>query len=103
MVVFLHPGISGILRAELVIIDDIGLMTVVTDAAEGLYPVLEAAYKKCCGAIGSSPPGRLRRTQPKPSPPSTAPPLLRGSFTTTTSARPTAIASASARPLPEKN
>lgn len=58
MVVFLHPGISGILRAELVIIDDIGLMTVVTDAAEGLHPVLEAAYKKMLRG------DRLQSTQP---------------------------------------
>jgi hypothetical protein len=32
-----------ILRADLVVVDDIGLLAVATDAAEGLYRVVDAA------------------------------------------------------------
>jgi DNA replication protein DnaC len=39
-------AVARILRAELVVIDDIGLLPVATDAAEGLYRVVDAAYEK---------------------------------------------------------
>jgi DNA replication protein DnaC len=35
-------AVARILRAELVVIDDIGLLPVATDAAEGLYRVVDA-------------------------------------------------------------
>ncbi|WP_255771055.1 hypothetical protein [Pseudarthrobacter sulfonivorans] len=42
------------------VIDDIGLLPVATDAAEGLYRVLDATYAKRSVAISSSHhPGRL--------------------------------------------
>ncbi|SEQ26318.1 IstB-like ATP binding protein [Arthrobacter sp. OV608] len=45
---------ARILRAELVVIDDIGLLLVATDAAEGLYRVVDAAYEKRSVAISSN-------------------------------------------------
>ena len=35
-----------ILRADLIVADDIGLLPVSTDAAEGLYRLVDAAYEK---------------------------------------------------------
>ena len=40
------PAITRILRADLVIVDDIGLLPVGPDAAEGLYRLADAAYEK---------------------------------------------------------
>ncbi len=39
-------AITRLLKAELVIVDDIGLLPVATDAAEGLYRLVDAAYEK---------------------------------------------------------
>jgi DNA replication protein DnaC len=47
-------AVTRILRAELVVIDDIGLLPVATDAAEGLYRVVDAAYEKRSVAISSN-------------------------------------------------
>ena len=47
-------AISKILRAELVIVDDIGLLPVAADAAEGLYRLVDAAYEKRSVAISSN-------------------------------------------------
>jgi DNA replication protein DnaC len=47
-------AVPRILRAELVVIDDIGLLPVATDAAEGLYRVVDAAYEKRSVAISSN-------------------------------------------------
>lgn len=47
-------AVARILRAELVIIDDIGLLPVATDAAEGLYRVVDAAYEKRSIAVSSN-------------------------------------------------
>ncbi|WP_373418387.1 IS21-like element helper ATPase IstB [Arthrobacter sp. BF1] len=47
-------AITRILRADLVVIDDIGLLPVGTDAAEGLYRVVDAAYEKRSIAISSN-------------------------------------------------
>lgn len=41
----LGKAIAKIVRAELIIIDDVGLLPVGADAAEGLYRVVEAAYE----------------------------------------------------------
>ena len=47
-------AVHRILRAELVIIDDIGLLPVADDAAEGLYRIVDAAYEKRSVAISSN-------------------------------------------------
>ena len=47
-------AIQRLLRAELVIVDDIGLLPVATDAAEGLYRLIDAAYEKRSIAISSN-------------------------------------------------
>ena len=47
-------AVTRILRAELVVIDDIGLLPVAADAAEGLYRVVDAAYEKRSVAVSSN-------------------------------------------------
>ena len=47
-------AVNRVLRADLVVIDDIGLLAVGTDAAEGLYRVVDAAYEKRSIAISSN-------------------------------------------------
>ena len=47
-------AIARILRADLVVVDDIGLLPVATDAAEGLYRLVDAAYEKRAIAISSN-------------------------------------------------
>jgi DNA replication protein DnaC len=47
-------AIARILRADLVVVDDIGLLPVVADAAEGLYRLVDAAYEKRSVAVSSN-------------------------------------------------
>ncbi|WP_324654016.1 IS21-like element helper ATPase IstB [Georgenia sp. H159] len=47
-------AIAKVLRADLVVIDDIGLLPVATDAAEGLYRLVDAAYEKRSVTISSN-------------------------------------------------
>jgi DNA replication protein DnaC len=47
-------AITKILRADLIIIDDIGLLPVGPDAAEGLYRLVDAAYERRSIAISSN-------------------------------------------------
>ncbi|HSS10858.1 MAG TPA: ATP-binding protein [Acidimicrobiales bacterium] len=47
-------AIARILRAELVVVDDIGLLPVSPDAAEGLYRLVDAAYEKRSVALSSN-------------------------------------------------
>ena len=47
-------AIARVLRADLVVVDDIGLLPVATDAAEGLYRLVDAAYEKRSIAISSN-------------------------------------------------
>ena len=47
-------AVHRILRAELVVIDDIGLLPVSHDAAEGLYRIVDAAYEKRSIALSSN-------------------------------------------------
>ena len=47
-------AISKILRAELVVVDDIGLLPVAADAAEGLYRLVDAAYERRSVAVTSN-------------------------------------------------
>ena len=50
----LSKAISRILRADLVIVDDIGLLPVGPDAAEGLYRLVDAAYERRSVAVSSN-------------------------------------------------
>ena len=47
-------AIARVLRADLVVVDDIGLLPVAADAAEGLYRLIDAAYEKRSVAISSN-------------------------------------------------
>ena len=47
-------AIGRILRADLVVVDDIGLLPVAPDAAEGLYRLADAAYEKRSVALSSN-------------------------------------------------
>jgi len=47
-------AIGRILRADLVVVDDIGLLPVGPDAAEGLYRLADAAYEKRSVALSSN-------------------------------------------------
>ncbi|GAA1786751.1 IS21-like element IS100kyp family helper ATPase IstB [Pseudarthrobacter sulfonivorans] len=46
--------VARILRADLVVVVDIGLLPVGTDAAEGLYRLVDAAYEKRSIAVSSN-------------------------------------------------
>jgi DNA replication protein DnaC len=50
----LTRAITRILRADLIIVDDIGLLPVSTDAAEGLYRLVDAACERRSVAISSN-------------------------------------------------
>ncbi len=47
-------AITPILRADLICVDDIGLLPLSTDAAEGLYRLVDAAYERRAVAISSN-------------------------------------------------
>lgn len=47
-------AIKRIMRAELIVIDDIGLLPVATETAEALYRVVDAAYERRSLAISSN-------------------------------------------------
>jgi DNA replication protein DnaC len=47
-------AIRPILRSDVVIVDDIGLLPITTDAAEGLYRLVDAAYERRSVAISSN-------------------------------------------------
>lgn len=47
-------AITRILRADLVVVDDIGLLPVATDTAEGFYRLVDAAYEKRSIAVSSN-------------------------------------------------
>lgn len=47
-------AIARVLRADLVVVDDIGLLAVASDAAEGLYRLVDAAYEKRSVAVSSN-------------------------------------------------
>ena len=50
----LGKAVAKIVRAELVVVDDVGLLPVGADAAEGLYRIVEAAYERKSVAISSN-------------------------------------------------
>jgi DNA replication protein DnaC len=47
-------AVRAILRARLIVIDDIGLLPVSPDAAEGFYRLVDAAYEKRSVAVSSN-------------------------------------------------
>jgi DNA replication protein DnaC len=47
-------AVTRILRADLVVVDDIGLLPVGPDAAEGLYRLVDAAYERRSIAVSSN-------------------------------------------------
>lgn len=47
-------AIARILRAELIVVDDVGLLAVSADAAEGLYRLVDAAYERRSMALSSN-------------------------------------------------
>jgi len=47
-------AISRILRADLIVVDDVGLLSVGPDAAEGLYRLVDAAYERRSVAMSSN-------------------------------------------------
>ena len=47
-------AVRAILRADLVVVDDIGLLPVGPDAAEGLYRLVDAAYERRSVAVSSN-------------------------------------------------
>lgn len=47
-------AITRVLRADLVVVDDVGLLPVSGDAAEGLYRLVDAAYEKRSVAVSSN-------------------------------------------------
>jgi DNA replication protein DnaC len=49
-----HKAISKLIRSDLILIDDIGLLPVSPDAAEALFRVVDAAYEKRSIAISSN-------------------------------------------------
>jgi DNA replication protein DnaC len=70
-------AVGRIVRSELVIIDDIGLLPISTDAAEGLYRVVDAACEKRSVAISSNlQPAGFDELMPKTLPTATVDRLL---------------------------
>jgi DNA replication protein DnaC len=62
----MSKAINRILRADLVVVDDIGLLPVAPDAAEGLYRLVDAAYEKRSIGISSNfHPGSFDELMPK--------------------------------------
>ena len=49
-----HKAIAKLIRSDLIVIDDIGLLDVSADAAEALFRVVDAAYEKRSIAISSN-------------------------------------------------
>lgn len=47
-------ALKPVLRSDLVIVDDIGLLPITTDAAEGLYRLIDAAYERRSIAISTN-------------------------------------------------
>ena len=58
-------AVARVLRADIVMVDDIGLLPVGPDAAEGLYRLVDAAYEKRSVAVSSNlHPAKAHRFRP---------------------------------------
>jgi DNA replication protein DnaC len=63
-----NKAIARLIRADLILIDDVGLLPVSADAAEALFRVVDAAYEKRSIAITSNiHPSGFDELMPKPS------------------------------------
>ena len=92
-------AITRILRADLVVVDDIGLLPVAHDAAEGLYRLVDAAYEKRSIALSSNlHPAAFDELMPKTLATATVDRLLHHAHVCQTSGD----ASASPKPSPDK-
>jgi len=90
-------AIARVLRADLVVCDDIGLLPVSQDAAEGLYRLIDTAYEKRSVAISSNlHPAAFDELMPKTLATATVDRLLHHAHVCQTSAR------ACARPKPSR-
>jgi DNA replication protein DnaC len=49
-----NKGVSKLIRCDLILIDDVGLLPISSDAAEALFRVVDAAYEKRSIAISSN-------------------------------------------------
>ena len=93
-------AIGRILRADLIEVDDIGLLSVGADAAEGLYRLVDAAYEKRSIALSSNlHPAGFDELMPKTMATAT---VDQDSCTTHTSAKPAGKACDSPRPWPAR-
>ncbi len=69
----IHKAIAKLIRSDLILIDDVGLLPVSAEAAEALFRVVDAAYEKRSIALSSNihPSGfdelMPRRSPPRPS------------------------------------
>jgi DNA replication protein DnaC len=90
-------AIARVLRADLVMVDDIGLLPVAQDAAEGLYRLIDAAYEKRSVGLLEPAPRRVRRTHAQDPATATVDRLLHHAHICQT----TATASASAKYSPD--
>ena len=50
----INKAIAKLIRADLILVDDVGLLPVSADAAEALFRVIDAAYEKRSIAISSN-------------------------------------------------
>ena len=92
-------AIRRIMRADLIVIDDIGLLPVATETAEALYRVVDAAYeRRASPSARTCTPPASTSSCPKPSPTRRS----TGSCTTPTSCSPPATPSASPKPPPAR-
>ena len=92
-------AIGRILRADLIEVDDIGLLSVGADAAEGLYRLVDAAYEKRSIALSSNlHPAGFDELMPKTMATATVDRLLHHD----TSAKPAGKACDSPRPWPAR-
>ena len=92
-------AIARLTRVDLVIVDDIGMLPVGADAAEGFYRLVDAAYEHArwpCRATYTPPGSTSSCPRPWPPPPST------GCSTTPTSSSPKAPRYDSPRPPPDE-
>ncbi|MFE3455465.1 ATP-binding protein [Nonomuraea sp. NPDC059194] len=47
-------AMTGLIRSDLIMVDDIGLLTVSQDAAEGFVRLVDAAYERRAMTVGSN-------------------------------------------------
>jgi hypothetical protein len=95
----INKAIRRITRVDLIMVDDIDMLPVGEDVAEGFHRLVDACYEKRSLAVSSNlHPAASTRSCPRRWPPRPS----TGSYTTPTSASPTASRSGSPKPPPER-